>query len=158
MRHVQGVKCSCNVSHDSENGPKRNYLVQKDNVLGREHVNQEDFGLDVLMTPSSFEDRRWLRNSQSNTGNGSQKLTAAGDGTHIEDCGNESSKYELGKRTPFIGGDVWILSMPARLDSAETADRLAFKLPSSPDLQILLYLYLTALLVGHAGRKLGSVS
>ena len=33
-------------------------------AFGGEHVDQEDFGLDVLMTPPSFEYRQWLRDCQ----------------------------------------------------------------------------------------------
>ncbi len=34
-------------------------------AFGRKHVDQEDFGLDMLVPPS-FEDRQWLRDCQGN--------------------------------------------------------------------------------------------
>ena len=52
-------------------------------TFGRKHVNQEDFGLDVLMI-ASFEDGRWLRSCQTQDSEGNQKLTGARNGTHVD--------------------------------------------------------------------------
>ena len=92
-----------------------------------EHVNQEDFGFDVLVTPPSFEDRQRLRNCHGHGHEHSQKLTGTGDGTHIDGQARKkpTEMFCVGRAPARMGGELWVLSMAEGLDLTETADRLA---------------------------------